>query len=149
MARLSEGARLFFIGTWCLADDAGYFVWDVEQIGATLYAYDSPKLRVRHITRYGQSLMEAGCLVLFECGHAKVPTLPKHQRLSGPTRRVETHLKNHRDHHCPHVPDNPRTSPHVPDPVKGTGNRVKGTVKGTVVSAQAREDGLSTEGVTT
>jgi hypothetical protein len=79
--------REFYIGLWMLADDAGYLVWDVERVAAELYPYDHDKRRERNVLRWGESLMalepEDPHLVVWDCGHARVPKMPGHQRIAG------------------------------------------------------------------
>lgn len=82
-ARLSVETRLLYVGLWIVADDAGWFRWNVAQLGALLMPYDPPKRREAHIARAGQELVDAGRLVLRDCGCGEIPTLPKHQRVTG------------------------------------------------------------------
>ena len=114
MADLSEGARLFFIGTWQLADDAGWMRWDVANIAAELYPFEGRTSRERRVQRHADALVRTGRLDLRDCGHAQVPTMPTHQHLAGTTRRVTTVALEHS--RCG-IPATPRDSPRLPAPV--------------------------------
>jgi hypothetical protein len=83
IARVSYQARLFYIGLWNVADDAGYIEWQPLEIGALLFPYESPKTRERHIASWTDELTASGRLVVQECGCAVIPTLPSHQRIAG------------------------------------------------------------------
>lgn len=83
MAALSPAIRLTYIGLWVVADDAGWFRCDVPQIGAVLYPFESTKRRERELTTALMALEGAGRLERHECGCARIPTLPRHQRISG------------------------------------------------------------------
>lgn len=83
MAGLSPAVRLFYIGLWNVADDLGWMEWRPARIGAVLFPYESPKRRQRDIETWATALTEAGRLVVHDCGCAQVPTLSKHQRVSG------------------------------------------------------------------
>lgn len=80
---LSPSVRLTYIGLWCVADDAGYLVWDVSQIGALLYPYMSVHRREKVIADAGVVLLAAGRIVLYPCGCGRIPTLVDHQRIGG------------------------------------------------------------------
>jgi hypothetical protein len=81
--RLPDAVKLFYIGTWQLADDGGTFEWNVPEIGHALYGYQPRAKRERWVEERGSSLVMAGRLVIHECGHAFVPNLLKHQRIGG------------------------------------------------------------------
>ncbi len=83
MAALSPAVRLFYIGLWNVADDAGWMEWRPSRIGAVLFPYTSPGKRERDIATWSAVLVEAGRLVIHPCGCAQVPTLSKHQRVAG------------------------------------------------------------------
>jgi hypothetical protein len=114
MAELSEGARLFFIGTWQLCDDAGWMRWDVAGIAAELYPFDGRAVRERRVARHAEALAGLGRLHLHDCGHAQVPKMPSHQHLAGTTRRVTTVAAEHTK--CGQSAT-PRDSPRLPAPV--------------------------------
>jgi hypothetical protein len=83
MARLPMAVRLFYIGLWNVADDGGWLVWRIPHIGAVLFPYDPARRRERQIEGWSTALVEAGRLDIHPCGCASIPTLPKHQRVSG------------------------------------------------------------------
>jgi hypothetical protein len=83
MAALAPAVRLFYIGLWNIADDAGWMEWRVSRIGAVLFPYESSKRRERDIAAWSDRLVEAGRLVIHPCGCAVIPTLSKHQRVTG------------------------------------------------------------------
>ena len=114
LAVLTEGARLFFVGTWTLADDAGWLRWSIEEIGAELYPFESRRMRERRVVKHGEALAAIGRLHLHDCGHAQIPKMPAHQHLAGTTRRVTTIATEHVK--CAQ-PATPRDSPRLPAPV--------------------------------
>jgi hypothetical protein len=83
LGHLSDAVRLFYIGLWCVADDAGWLEWKPAQIGAALYPYRSSSRRERDIDQWGDILVQAGRVVRYPCGCARIPTLTKHQRAGG------------------------------------------------------------------
>jgi hypothetical protein len=83
LGHLSDAVRLFYIGLWCVADDAGWLEWKPSQLGAALYPYRSSHRRVREIEAWGDVLVQAGRVVRHPCGCAYIPTLTKHQRAGG------------------------------------------------------------------
>ena len=101
--RLSADVREFYIGLWMVADDAGYFDWNPVRIGAELYPYRTAHRREKQIAEWAELLATLDAdephLVVFECGHARVPKMPAHQRLAAETKQVKTVLKKHL--HCP------------------------------------------------
>lgn len=121
MAELSEGARLFYVGTWQLCDDAGWMRWDVPNIAAELYPFEGRALRERRVERHSAALVSMGRLHLHDCGHAQVPKMPSHQHLAGTTRRVTTVAQEH--YKCG-VPAEPRDSPRLPAPVSIGSGRI-------------------------
>lgn len=83
LAELPDTVRLFYVGTWQLADDAGWMRWDVAEIGHMLYGYQPRRRRERWIVDRARVLEEAGKLRILPCGHAVVPNLDRHQKLGG------------------------------------------------------------------
>lgn len=79
--------REFYIGLWMLADDAGYLVWDEERIAAELYPFDQIARRERNVAKWATVLERLDPddphLVVWDCGHARVPKMPGHQRIAG------------------------------------------------------------------
>jgi hypothetical protein len=96
VAALPEGARLFFIGLWNLADDTGTLRWDVAEVAATLYRYDSRTKRERQVAKYMGNLGDSGMVRVLKCGkHAVIPKLGTHQYLPAEARRVKTTAAEH------------------------------------------------------
>lgn len=83
LGHLPDSVRLFYIGLWCVSDDAGWLEWKPSQLGASLYPYRSARRRERDIHAWGAALATAGRIVLHPCGCARIPTLTKHQRIGG------------------------------------------------------------------
>jgi hypothetical protein len=82
-AHLSAAVQVTYIGLWCVADDAGWLVWDVPQVGALLYPYKSVRVRERLIESAAEVLTEAGRLTIYDCRCALVPKLEDHQKIGG------------------------------------------------------------------
>jgi hypothetical protein len=83
LGHLSDSVRLFYIGLWCVADDAGWLEWKPAQLGASLYPYRTATRRERDIEAWGDVLLQAGRIIRHPCGCARIPTLTKHQRAGG------------------------------------------------------------------
>jgi len=83
MAALPYPVRLLYIGLWCVADDAGYIEWRPDRIAHDLLGYESTKTRERHLVEWAEELVRTGHLLIFDCGCALIPTLSKHQRVTG------------------------------------------------------------------
>jgi hypothetical protein len=83
VARLTVATRLTYIGLWCVADDAGWLVWDVANIGALLSPYESVRVRETRIAKAGAELIESGRMVLHPCSCALIPRLSDHQKIGG------------------------------------------------------------------
>lgn len=82
--RLTPEVRLTYIGLWLVADDAGYLEWDVDQLGALLYPYQSVRHRAAIIERAGMALVGERRLMVFpDCEHRLIPHLVDHQRIGG------------------------------------------------------------------
>jgi hypothetical protein len=95
LAEVSEATRLFYIGLWMIADDAGWFRWDQIEIARDLYGYETRTRRERRVATMFDSLVDLTRVVLHPCGHAEIPRMTVHQRLSGPTKQVQTSLNEH------------------------------------------------------
>ena len=93
---LTPPTQITYVGLWCVADDAGWLVWDVQQVGALLYPYKSVHVRTRIIERAADELVTAGRLVIHPCGCALIPKLATHQKIGGT--RSFTALDRHRVH---------------------------------------------------
>lgn len=110
VAALPPAVRLFYIGLWMVADDAGWFRCNVAEIANELYGYDVRSRRERHVAAFLDTLAVAGRIERLDCGHGRVPTLIGHQRFSGPTKQVKSVEREHNDVCLAHS----RTSPQVP-----------------------------------
>jgi hypothetical protein len=83
------------------ADDAGYFRWNVDEIGADLYPFLSERQRHRKIEKAVSLLAEMGGrprLEILACGHARLTRFLDHQRAGGGT-KVITFASQHE--RCP------------------------------------------------
>lgn len=123
IAELPASVRLFYIGLWMLADDAGWFRWDVPQIANELYGYESRRKRERDVGAFADLLEGSQRFARLDCGHAFIPTLMTHQRISGEGKRVLTFSREHQS--CPRVPAETRDSPPIPDTVRNGRERVR------------------------
>lgn len=94
MAALPAEVKLFYIGTWQLSDDGGYFEWNVPEIAMQLYGYSPTSRRERWVKERAAVLVSLGRLKLFECGHAYITHFTKHQSSSGGY-KVLTHSSAH------------------------------------------------------
>lgn len=117
IAALPYAVRLFYIGLWCVADDAGWIEWKPERIAHDLYGYEARATREKHVAAWSEALVESGHLAIHECGCAVIPTLPKHQRVTGKQnfRNQEAHGK-----HLP-LTDKPVIAPERSGSGSGTG----------------------------
>ena len=124
VAALPAPARLFYIGLWMVADDAGWLRWDPPQIANELYGYEARGKRERNVETFLALLVEAKRVVVHDCGHVEIPTLMTHQHLAVLSKQVRTIQREHAET-CggPRKPAETRDSP----PSKGNG---KGNVKG-------------------
>jgi hypothetical protein len=96
LGHLSDAVRLFYIGLWCVSDDAGWFEWRPGQLGAALYPYRSAHRRERDIEAWTGALESAGRVVRHPCGCGQVPTMVRHQKLGGsPSYHVRDKHKRH------------------------------------------------------
>lgn len=146
MTKCRADAREFYVGLWMIADDAGWFEWDVASIGAELYRFVGVAKRERDANAHAKTLIDlqpdAPHLVIHDCGHAEVPKMPQHQRISD-TKRVRTDYDRHLAGRCPaHPRGKPRDDADIP-PGIGKG---KGTVRNGTGSAGA--DAHDEEGAT-
>ncbi len=51
LSGLPEATRLFYIGTWCLADDAGWLDCNIPEIAHQLYGYGARTAREAKVTK--------------------------------------------------------------------------------------------------
>ena len=141
LAELSPAVRLFYIGLWLVADDAGWFRTDIPELGIDLFGYEPRAKRERAVADHLTSLADAGRIVRYDCGHAVIPRFVDHQRLAGETKRVHTIKREHEA--CPHIPATPRVSPQVPDTVRNGRGNGNGSVSNGSVAAAAAPDGAA------
>jgi hypothetical protein len=121
IADLSEGTRLFYIGLWGYADDAGWLRWDPREVSRELYGYEQPRHREARSSRMFAELVAAKRVFLHDCGHAELPRLTEHQHLAGTTRQVKTIYNEHTkclSRQSPQLPAEPREAPLFPAPVR-------------------------------
>lgn len=145
IAALAPAVRLTYIGLWMLADDAGYYRWDVAEAGLELYGYESRGKRERDVTNHLAALIEAGRVDDLGCGHVLIPTLTDHQRFGGPGKRVTTYQTEHA-RECPRVPADARDTPLIPGTVRnGTEREGDGKERNGTVGAHKRDDDETTE----
>jgi hypothetical protein len=83
IASLPDSVSRFYIGLWQEADDAGWLRWNVPEIGHDLYGYQSRARRERWVKERGEALAAVGRLHFFDCGHAYIPNLTRHQKFGG------------------------------------------------------------------
>ena len=83
VASLPDSVSRFYIGMWQVADDAGWLRWNIPEIALDLYGYQPRQRRERWVEERGQALSDIGRLRFFDCGHAYLPTLTKHQKFGG------------------------------------------------------------------
>lgn len=92
-----DALRLFYVGTWMLADDAGYIRSDPVGMAADLYPYQSVKARERAVVGHLQRLQDAGKLEMLPCGrHGVVASVREH-----PMGGVKSdHIQREHQHRC-------------------------------------------------
>lgn len=83
IGRMPPDTRLSYIGLWCVADDAGWLEWDLQHIAAMLHPYESVLVRERRMDKAAAALVEAGRVVIHDCGCAFIPRLSDHQKIGG------------------------------------------------------------------
>lgn len=99
--------REFYQGLWLIADDAGWFEWDLTSIAAEIYRFVGVAKRERDANRHAHVLTnlqpDEPHLVIHPCGHAEVPKMPQHQRITD-AKKVRTDFDRHRSGRCPATP---------------------------------------------
>lgn len=129
LARLPEATRLFYVGLWMVADDAGWFRWDPAEVANDLYGYDSRSRRESKVETMMAGLVETGRVILEPCGHGYVPRLSEHQHLAAATKQVRTveneHLRKCVSRPHPQTPEETRGDPQTPATVMGGKGRVR------------------------
>lgn len=148
VAALPPAARLFYIGLWMEADDAGWLRWDAAQVANELYGYEPRARRERNTLEFLAQLHEAERIVAFPCGHVFIPTLVLHQKQAASTRQVRTVQKEHESCGDPQPSADIRNTPLPSGPVskgkrsvKGQGTERSVKVKGQVSAPANTPDG--------
>lgn len=118
IADLPVPTRLFFIGTWGLADDAGFINLDIREMAKELYGFDQVKKREASVERMLAELIAAGRIVDHGCGHVEVIHLGEHQHLAGTTKQVRTAWNEH----AKRCLAGPREHPRIPAGNGGDGD---------------------------
>ena len=127
IAALPPAARLFYIGLWMQADDAGWLRWDASQIANELYGYESRKRRERDVETFLSLLAETERVVVHPCGHVHIPTLTDHQHLSVASKQVRTFQREHAE--CVVSPPSPAET-HGNPPLPSRKGKGEGHVNG-------------------
>jgi len=154
IAGLAPSVRLFYVGLWLLADDAGWFVWDAAEVGNELYGYEPRGRRERNAAAYLDELVAKERVVRYPCRHVFIPKFTEHQRLAGLTKQVRTVAKAHEKCEASPSPATPRDGPQSTVTVRNGNGKGTGTESGTVrngseqVGAQPRADEEPREGET-
>jgi hypothetical protein len=133
--------REFYQGLWLIADDAGWFEWDVASIATELYRFVGVAKRERDVERHAAILQalqpDEPHLILHPCGHAEVPKMPQHQRITD-SKKVRSDFDRHRSDRCPAFP---RGTPRNPaDALPGKERERVGKGKEQVAGAQAQDE---------
>lgn len=141
IASLPAPIRLFYIGLWMVADDAGWFRWDAPQLGAELFSFEGRTKRERYVERWGTELEAVGRIKRLPCGHSFIPTMTEHQRMAAATRRVNTVEREHEKCVSANFRGKQRTSADPRPERKGNGTEPEGdgTVSELVAGARAPE----------
>lgn len=95
-ANFSAQTQIAYIGLWCAADDAGWLVWDVLQLGALIFPYKSVQVRTRILDVARADLEGSERLVVLDDSCAYLPTFPNHQRIGG--NKTTAARDNHQKH---------------------------------------------------
>lgn len=151
IAELPESTRLFYVGLWMIADDAGWFRWDPVEVSRDLYGYESRTRRERRTATMFDQLVSIRRIVLHDCGHAEVPKLGSHQHLAGVAKQVRTALNEHMRECVSPTPASPRELPPIPVETRlgkersGNGQGMEGsvTVREGKGSSRASADALA------
>lgn len=83
MADLPAEVRLFYVGLWMEADDAGWLRWDLDEVAADLFPYRTVKVRERQVREWSGRLIDRKRVEVYPCGHAFIPKLTRHQLSQG------------------------------------------------------------------
>lgn len=97
IASWPEGTRLFYIGLWNIADDAGYFIARPVHIAADLYRYESRARRERVVRDRLAFLVARNKVIRFDdCDCAWMPSMKGHVRVGGtPAFTVKNRHQSH------------------------------------------------------
>lgn len=114
VAELPEATRLFYIGLWMIADDAGWLRWEPSEVARDLYGYEGRARRERRTAAMFDQLVTAKRVVLHPCGHAEVPKLSAHQHLGGSTKQIRTSFNEHLKGCVSPSPADARDDPRMP-----------------------------------
>ena len=139
VAAMPPAARLFYIGLWMIADDAGWLRWDLPQIANELYGYESRHRRERDVEAFLRLLVEAERVIVHECGHVEIPTLTDHQHLSVLSKQVRSIQREHAD--CgdsPPIPAETRENPRTPSRKRKGYVNVNGGGNGTSLGSDVK-----------
>lgn len=84
VGQLSPLARLVFIGSWNLADDAGRLRWSADYINASLFMYD--RLTTKKVAGLMAEVEKQGLVVPYEAKGQRLAFVPgwAHQRIDKP-----------------------------------------------------------------
>jgi hypothetical protein len=121
VATLKAPVRLFYIGLWMVADDAGYFRNEPSEIARDLYGYEPRTRRERNVAEWTSELVAVGRVVVLECGHGIVPKLAEHQHLAAEAKQVRTIFAEH-SRCTPQLPADVPENPSSNGKGKGRGN---------------------------
>lgn len=114
LAELPDATRLFYVGLWMVADDAGWLRWNAVEVSRDLYGYETRRRRERRVTEMFTALVAASRVVLHPCGHAEVPKLVGHQHLSAPAKQVRSAFNEHLRECVSRGPADTRDDPRMP-----------------------------------
>lgn len=117
---ITADVREFYVGLWGIADDLGYFRWDVPEVASELYRYQTPHRRERNTAIWMERLVEIERVVLLDCGHGFIPRLAKHQKIGGT--KSQTFLLEHQKCVPPQTSANSAEPPSPSVVVKGKGD---------------------------
>lgn len=84
LGKLTDSARLAYIGMWMLADDSGWMDWDVEQMSIQLFPWVDNRSRQKRMDSATKELIAVNRVVVEPCGHARIPKLAVYQKPGHP-----------------------------------------------------------------
>jgi hypothetical protein len=120
---ITADVREFYIGLWGVADDYGYFRWDVPEVASELYRYRTPGRRERDAAEWMRRLVGIGRVRLLDgCDHGFIPKLTAHQKVGGT--KSQTYLLEHQKCVPPQSSANSAEAP----PTSASNGKGKGTV---------------------